>query len=336
MRKFLLAIVLLLALYFFLTRAAEVEKIVVTLQRGDWRWLTLAVGLHFAWIVNVAASYRAIYRLLGLKERLEWLLVLSLAADFVNIVAPAAGVSGAAVFIADSRQRDQPTGRVTAAMALGVLYDYVGFFIVLGLGLAVLIRRDQLGVGEIIASLVLVLVACVMGGLVYLGMRSGKQLGDALARMGSGVNRLLHPFIRRDYLDLQHAHAFADDVAEGLRQARRSSGGVMLPAALALSKQALLISILFMVFMAFEQPFSVGTIIAGYAIGYLFLIVSPTPSGIGFVEGAMALVLVSLNVPLAAAAVITLAYRGISLWLTLLYGLIAFRWIGRHPSTSAA
>ncbi len=336
MRKFVLALVLLLALYFFLTRAADVEKVVITLQRGDWRWLTLAVGLHFAWIVNVAASYRAIYRLLGLKERLEWLLVLSLAADFVNIVAPAAGVSGAAVFIADSHQRDQPTGRVTAAVALAVLYDYLGFFIVLGLGLAVLIRRDQLGIAEIVASLVLVIVAVIIGGLLYLGMRSGEGLGNALAKIGSIINRVLRPFIRRDYLDLQQAHSFANDVSEGLIQARRSRGGVVLPAALALCKQALLISILFMVFMAFAQPFSVGTIIAGYAIGYLFMIVSPTPSGIGFVEGAMTLALVSLNVPLAAAAVITLAYRGISLWLTLAYGLIAFRWLGRHPSASTS
>jgi hypothetical protein len=75
--------------------------------------------------------------------------------------------------------------------------------------------------------------------------------------------------------------------------------------------------------------------VAGFAIGYLFLIVSPTPSGIGFVEGAMTLALTTLRVPLAAATIITLAYRGITLWLTLLYGAIAMRWIGRHPTAAA-
>ena len=58
------------------------------------------------------------------------------------------------------------------------------------------------------------------------------------------------------------------------------------------------------------------------------MVVTPTPAGIGFVEGLMTLALNGLEVPLASAAVITLAYRGITLWLFLLYGMIAFRWIG--------
>lgn len=45
----------------------------------------------------------------------------------------------------------------------------------------------------------------------------------------------------------------------------------------------------------------------------------------------MTLALTTLRVPLAAATIITLAYRGITLWLTLLYGMIAMRWIARHP-----
>ncbi len=330
MRKFLVAVVLLLAVYFLLTRAAEVEKVILTLERGDWRWLALAVGLHFAWLVNIAASFRAVYRLLGLREGIERLFVLALAANFVNIIAPAGGMSGIAVFIADSKQRDRPTGRVTTSVALSVLYDYVGFLVVLGLGLTVLIRRDRLGLAEVGASAVLVSIALILGTLLYLGTRTGERLGHALAFMGSLVNRALRPILRRDYLDLDNARHFGHDAAQGLALARTSRGGWVLPAALALSKQALLISILFMIFMAFSQPFSVGTLVAGYAIGYLFLIVSPTPSGIGFVEGAMTLTLSGLGVPLAAAAVITLAYRGITLWLTLAYGLLAFRWIGRQ------
>jgi hypothetical protein len=96
-----------------------------------------------------------------------------------------------------------------------------------------------------------------------------------------------------------------------------------------LSKQTLLIMIFFLMFLAFNQPFSVGTLIAGYSIGYLFLIVSPTPSGIGFVEGSMTLALASFRIPLAAAGLITLAYRGITLWLTILYGMVSLRIINR-------
>jgi len=101
---------------------------------------------------------------------------------------------------------------------------------------------------------------------------------------------------------------------------------------LALSGKAFQVSILFLVFMAFQQPFSVGTLIAGFSIGYLFVIVSPTPAGIGFVEGILTLTLTSLRVPLAAAAVISLAYHGMVLWLPLSYGALSFRWITREKT----
>ena len=38
---------------------------------------------------------------------------------------------------------------------------------------------------------------------------------------------------------------------------------------------------------------------AGYAMGFVFWVVSPTPQGIGVVEGVMALVYTSLGVPAA-------------------------------------
>ena len=83
----------------------------------------------------------------------------------------------------------------------------------------------------------------------------------------------------------------------------------------------------FLVFLAFNVPVTLGTLVAGFSIGNLFNIVSPTPSGIGIVEGTLTLALASLRVPLAAATVVALVYRGIVIWLPLLLGMITFRWI---------
>jgi hypothetical protein len=72
-------------------------------------------------------------------------------------------------------------------------------------------------------------------------------------------------------------------------------------------------------------PFSVDTIIAGFSIAYLFLIVSPTPSGIGIVEGIMPIALSSLNVNWSQAVVITLTYRAVTFWIPLAVGAWTFR-----------
>jgi uncharacterized protein (TIRG00374 family) len=171
----------------------------------------------------------------------------------------------------------------------------------------------------------LIFIAAVIVILLYLGMRSATALGRALAWMARWVNWIMRFFTHKEYLSEQRAYAFAHDAAEGLHELRRNPSALLKPILLALTNKALLITILLLTFLAFQVPFSVGTLIAGFSIGYLFLIVSPTPSGIGIVEGVLTLALSSLSVPLGAAAVITLAYRGITFWTPLLFGMVAFR-----------
>jgi uncharacterized protein (TIRG00374 family) len=88
-------------------------------------------------------------------------------------------------------------------------------------------------------------------------------------------------------------------------------------------------------FLSFEVPFSAGTIIAGFSIAYLFLIVSPTPSGIGIVEGLMPIGLSSLGVDWSQAVVITITYRTVTFWVPFGIGAWAFRslhTLGEEPS----
>ncbi|MCC6190535.1 MAG: flippase-like domain-containing protein, partial [Anaerolineales bacterium] len=83
-------------------------------------------------------------------------------------------------------------------------------------------------------------------------------------------------------------------------------------------------------FLAFGQPFSSGTLVAGFSLGHLFTIISPTPAGIGVVEGAMTIALRTLRVPLGTATVITLAYRGLTFWLPFFYGFVGLRLLQRQ------
>ena len=97
--------------------------------------------------------------------------------------------------------------------------------------------------------------------------------------------------------------------------------------------------VLICAFLSFEVTFSPGTIIAGFSIAYLFLIVSPTPSGIGIVEGLMPIALTSLNVNWSQAVVITLTYRTVTFWVPFGIGAAAFRTLhtlGEEPSASGA
>ncbi|MDD5467917.1 MAG: lysylphosphatidylglycerol synthase transmembrane domain-containing protein [Anaerolineales bacterium] len=325
MRTFIIAVILLLGVMFVIGQLAEMQAVMSTLREGDWRYLLLAVLVEVVLLVLIALVYRTLFLSVGLAARLDRLILLSLAANFVNVIAPTAGVGGMAVFITQARQRGDSVGKVTVAGVLYVLIDYASFLCVLALGLIVLFRRNNLTTADIIASAVLLAIAMVMAILMAMGARSAERLGNALAWLARLVNRVVRPFTHREYLSEARAHRFAQDASDALHEISRKPANLTLPLLLALINKALLISILSLTFLAFNVPFSAGTLIAGFSIAYLFLIVSPTPSGIGIVEGILTLSLSSLYVPLSAAAVIALAYRGVTFWLPLAFGTLSVR-----------
>jgi uncharacterized protein (TIRG00374 family) len=328
MRRLLFLLAISLGAFFFFSQIAEVEQVIDSFREGDPAWLALAVLVQFIWMLNVGASFWVIYRMLGVRERFIHLGLVAVSAQFVSVVAPSAGMGGMAVLIADGNKRGLRSGRVTTAGALFVFFEQSSLLAVVLLGLFFLFRLNQLSTASILAVLVLAGIALITGLVLVMGMRSPELLANVLTRLGSLLNRILHPILRRDSVDISRVRPFAEDVYEGLQIVRKSPGKLLIPAALAFSSKALLIVILGLIFVAFGQPFTITMLIAGFSIGYLFYIVSPTPSGLGFVEGAMTLVLTSLGLSLALAAVITLTFRGVTFWLTILYGMLALRWVG--------
>ena len=327
MKKFIVVIFLFLGVGIVALSFGELENTLATLQKAHLRWLFLALALEILWMVNVGLTYQSIYRLLGIEESRGRLTLVAAASTFVNIVAPTAGMSGIAVFANDARRRGYPPGKATLAGALFLIFDLTAFLCVLALGWIVLLRRNDLNAGEISASLLLLVIACIFAFLLYLGYRSADALGNALARIAHLVNRIARPFLHHDYLSEERAHAFATEIAEGLSGLTERPRQLLVPLLHAFLNKALLIGILLCSFLSFDVPFSAGTIVAGWAIGYLFLIVSPTPNGIGIVEGILPLTLASLRVPYEAAVVVTLIYRAVTFWISLAVGAWAFRYL---------
>lgn len=329
MRNFIFAVGLLLGVIFLASNFTEVEQITVTLQRGDWRFILLSVLLVLIWLVNMAASFKTIFHVIGIEESLGRLLILTTAATFINVVAPSGGIGGMSVFIAEARQKGKTGARALVAGALFVIFDYLGLIALLGLGLIVLFRRNILGGTEITASIILLFMFTGMSALLYLGFKSEQALADALARLARAGNRLLKPFRRRKEFSEEGARSIAHDAVGGLNELRNRPLELIYPLLLALSNKLILLLIFFLTFKAFQVPTSIGTLIAGTSLSYLFLIVSPTPYGLGVVEGVLTLVLRSMYISVSDALVITIAYRGVIFWIPLILGAIAFRWVGK-------
>lgn len=331
MRKFFLSAIIFLTAGLVYLSFGEIESIVETLQRGNLWFILLALLIQCGWFILAGAMIHALYRIVGLYEPLRKMALLFAAGIFVSTVMPSAGMGAVAVFLSDARRNGQSTGKVTVASMLYIITDYVAFLCVLALGLIVLFRRDDLDATEILASAVMLSIAATLAFLLYLGSNSEARLGNALARIARFFNRIARPFIRRDYLSEEKMRRYAREMAEDLRALPQQWRSLIKPFLFAFANKTLLMCVLTVLFLAFKVPFSAGTIIGGFSITYLFTVISPTPSGIGIVEGAMPLALSSLNVPWSQAVIVTLAYRGVTFWFPLGVGVWALRVLHMKP-----
>jgi uncharacterized protein (TIRG00374 family) len=326
MKKLFVILVLFLGVAVVAISFSELETIMSTLRKAHLTFFILAIVVQLLWFITTGRMYQSIFYLLGVYESTLTLSRIATAANFINVVAPSAGVGGIALFASEARRRGHPPGKVTVAAALFLLLDQAAFLCILALGLIVLVRRNDLDASEITASLILLGIAIASAFTLYLGYRSEEKLGNLLAKIARGINRIAKFFRRKgEYLSEIRAHEFAHEVAEGFEGLTEKPSSLLRPILWGVLDKVLLMCILICAFLSFEVPFSAGTIIAGFSMAYLFLIVSPTPSGIGIVEGLMPIALTSLNVGWSEAVLITLTYRTVTFWVPFGIGAWAFR-----------
>lgn len=334
MRKILAVFVLCLGGILVILNYSEIQSIFASLQHANLFYLVFGIVLQAIWFIVLALTFRSLYRSLGLGEQLRSLAMIAAASGFVSLVTPTAGVGGLALFISEGQKRGLAPGKVTVASALFVLLDQAAFLFVLAIGIVILVKHKNLSTEEIVGSLILLAIACVLALLLYFSYRTPIALGKLLARIARLGNRPLRFFIHRDYFSETRALSFAMEMSEGLRSLPRKPYSLLAPFLLSLVNKALLMGVLTSAFLSFNIPFTAGKIITSFSIAYLFVIISPTPSGLGVVEGAMTLVLHSLHIGWGDAILVTLAYRAVTFWLVLAFGALAFRSLSmnNHPA----
>ena len=331
-------IVWLLALAFLalvLTRLNEVERLVATLEQGRPAWIAVAAVVQALYYVVYAGLYAAALRSVGVSASVAGMLPLVFTSLFVNVVAPTGGASGAAVFVDDAVRRGQSAARAATGTLLVLLCDFGAFALVLAAGLAYLLTYHDLKAYEVAASIILLAILAALSAGLGLAIWRPAWVARVLAAAQRGINRAGALLRRPDLLPPAWSESTTRDLAQAGDVMRTHPGRVSATFGVALLAHGLDLLTLWLLFQAFGERLSPGVLVAGYAIGILFWIVSITPQGIGVVEGVMALVFVSLGIPSAKATIVSLAFRGLSFWLPLLVGALTMRRLAEGASPSA-
>jgi uncharacterized protein (TIRG00374 family) len=326
--------VLLAAAFFFavfsyrdqLTATAEV------LREGVWYLVLITLFVLAAAIYNQASLYASLYRIFALPQQRKHLLPLYLVTRFVMVAAPSGGLSGWVPFIQDAHKRDLGVGTVLIANLVYMILWYSAFSLFLFVGLLHLFLVHDLQWFEISAAILLLAADAVMISLLLMAAFAPRLLRTTLDGVRRALERVFGWVKRPTPLKAHQVDRFIYDLKSAVGQMRRVGWrGMLRPIGHALLNETLNLAMLYILARSFGLHLSFGVLVAAYSVSILFYIVSPTPGGIGFVEGALVLILTSLGVDRPRATVLTIAYRGITFWLPFILGFVALRWASRTP-----
>ena len=313
--RWLLWVLAIAFVWLVVTRYAELEQLYAILAQGRWQWVLAAALLQVGYYVAYTAVHQSAFATVEVESRLKNLLPIVFASLFLNVAAPTAGASGTALFVEDALRRKQSGIRTAAGILLVYIAMFCAFTVVLAVGMTVLFLYHDLHAYQVVAALLLLLALAGMTGVLLLGLWSVSLLRRILGIVQDAVNAIARRIRRPDFLAADWAEQNTLQFVEAAHEVAAHPRRLLRTVGLALAAHWVNLLCLYAVFLAFDHQVEPGVLVAGYSMAILFLIVSPTPQGIGVVEGVMALVFTSLHVPGTQATVIALAFRGLSFWL---------------------
>ncbi|MEW6274429.1 MAG: lysylphosphatidylglycerol synthase transmembrane domain-containing protein [Bacillota bacterium] len=310
---------------------AEGKQVWQLLRQSNWWWIALAALWQLLLLLNQSALYGAAYRLTGLPEATGRLFLLVLAASFTAAAVPGGAFSGAGLMVYDAARRGLDTARAMLANVVFFLLDYLAFLLILALALFYLFFHGALQEYQLIATGIL--TALVLAGFLLLAFGSRKPAAGAFS--GNKPDKIGQPFplgslFRKKSAWAERFAGLAAQLAEAASALRADKPGLFRAALHALLMELIGLLQLEALFLAFGSHPAPGQLIAGYAVGVLFMIVSITPSGVGIMEGAMAAAYVSVGIPLSKATLVTFTYRALSFWLPVFAGFFVMRRVFRE------
>jgi phosphatidylglycerol lysyltransferase len=321
-RRWILWVLVIAFIWLVVSRFTEVEKLAQILAKGHWEWVLAAAASQAMYYLVFTGSYWSAFDTVEVKSRWLNLVPVTLSALFVNVVTPTGGTGGAALFVDDARRRGELPARAAAGTLLQLVSDFGSFTLILLIGLIYLFIQHDLQMYEIIAAVLLFLMIIGLTGVLVIGLWRPALMQRLLVWLQRLVNGVAVRLKRTNFLDetwAEHNTSEFSNAAVAISQHPLRLARTLL---IALAAHLLDLLCLWILFNAFGQPIKAGALVAGYAMGILFWIVSITPQGVGVVEGVMALVYTSLHIPAEVATTVSLAFRGLTFWLPFFIGFL--------------
>lgn len=324
-RRWLLLVIAIAFVIFIILSRNDLERLGSALIRGDLLWLGAAVAAQAAYYYLYAAQYKYAFATVEVASLVRELIPVMFASIFVRTLVPSGGASGALVFIDDAARRKQSPARATEGTLLVLTLDLATMIPLISYTLTFLAFRHVLRIYQVFGSVLFILFIATLAAAILTGRWAPDLLRRALDFVRLGANDLAHAVRREDILPPDWAPRTTDEFQRAANDifARRR----LLLYTLGIASAAQLTNLVTLTFigLAYGQLLSISTTIAAFSMQAVFSVVAITPNGLVVAEAVMVEVLTSLGISFDLAIIITLVYRGLSVWLPLLVGFLFLR-----------
>ena len=302
------------------TNFHEAKQIFDELRSARTPFVAATVVVEVLFVLNLTFFYVTTFWATDLRASPWRFVFITQASYFVNLVSKTAGIGGIAFYLQEARRTGQPVARVSAAYMAAYVLGYAAFLVVLVAALVLLYVQGSLTRAELVASGVIAAIIIVAGAVPVAAISSRRALERVYLLALRPLNAVARFLRRPPLVDVESARASAGELYDAFTFVRRRPARYVIPFLHALGIEVLAAALLYLMAHAVHANISVQQALSAYAISLLFSLVAITPSGIGFVEVSLSVLLVSFGVDRNAAIAAAIGYRAFEFWLPVALG----------------
>ena len=322
MKRILLTIaVTALFAYYIVANFSAVLNIYNIAIHITFAYLALAILLSVVAYIFIGRASRSVFHVMGFTKKLPEMIRLQLAAVAINVLVPTAGASIMLLYAEEAKKHDESTSTAAASYLVWMLASYSALVVLLFFGTAYLVFAGKLTAYFYVPALLFLALLVGILLLFRLSQKTPQQLRAIFLWIKSVYVRFMANFKKK-----VSPTGGVDNIILEIQDARgkiRSNPSAFVVAVFeVLGSHLLYLFAAEVLFLSFGYHPAYAVLIAGYAAGVLFTIVSPTPNGVGFAEVGMAAVFVSLGVDMRLAGIVAILSRALSYWAPMFIGFV--------------
>lgn len=313
----LLGVVAFASIFFF----ADTDELWSVLTHANPWLLALPLLCMAASYVTMARSYQLISIAAGCPVPLVEMLKITFVANSMNYLVSTGGLSGFAVRMYFFTRLGIPSQTAVIISLAQTFLTNCMLLLFLLVGFAYVFTSHDLTGSALVVTLVLLVIFVIAAVLAALLLLHARLRRRTLFRVSQAAHWVLHRVTPHRAPPRTHIWRYQFNLNRGIGFLLARRQAMVGPIVYIALDWLFTILILYTAFIAVQYAVAFSQVIVGFAVGIVLSFASLIPGGLGVMEGSMAAVFASMQVPFETAVVAVLIFRIVYYLLPLLISL---------------